>query len=834
MRIPPRARLARYVPLYVTGVILFWLFNRVLPVGAQDFTWLPNSGVSDPSNWFDPLNWGGPDQTKPPLPPVIPGPGNSVSVNTETTSAATFAPATITGGAATINQLLIGAIITKAGIEQSGTGEVIVNGPGASLTVSGTKLPTGQASLEVVSGELLVENGATLTTFGSFVGRVKGSSASVNVFGSGSTWIENGALNIGIGQVTISGGASLRAAGTVTIGLGGTLEVGTGGVGGTVNAPSIINNGTISFDLSDSTTLSAPISGPGVLFKSGSGTVTLTGIDTYTGTTTVNNGSLIVDGSIGSAQTVVDPGGSLGGIGFLSGNLLNNGTVSPGNPVGTLKVGGNYTQTAGGTLRISVGGLDFGQFSLLAVDGHATLGGNLQLISLNNFKLQVGNTIKFLTAHKGISGTFSAIENPFISDTIVQAQVVLIPDAVEIEGTQGSFASLPGLTPNELAVAKALDSAAGDPRAAALFAFLNSQPLANLPHDLNLIAPAQISSMNATTVSLGKVQASNIGSRLLNIRAGSTGFSSSGFGITGGAASFDGGLAGPNGAEGKAGPPVFAPTPENRWGVFVTGTGEFTNVDSTPNAAGYNVNTGGITAGIDYRLTPNLVIGLDGSYAHTNVNLDGGGNVEVNAGTVGLYATAFANGFYLDAAAGGGPNGYDTNRTALQGSASGSTNGANVNVLVAGGYDWKRGNFSIGPTATFQFSYVSINEFTETGSLAPLKIQDQNYESERTIFGARASYIWKIGNITLIPQVSAGWVHEYGSVAYSVVANFANGAGNSFTVNGPEIGRDGVLVTAGMSMLWTDRISTYVYYDGELARTNYDSHTVVGGIRVSF
>jgi uncharacterized protein with beta-barrel porin domain len=566
---------------------------------------------------------------------------------------------------------------------------------------------------------------------------------------------------------------------------------------------------------------------------SGSTVEILDGRSLTANTVTVDSqGSLIVEGSIASTQTVVNPGGLLAANGIIGGNLVNNGTVAPGN----LTISGNYTQNAGGRLAIGVAGLAPGQFSQLAVNGRASVFGTILLVPLNGFQFQIGDKLTFLNAKGGVSGTFSGIQNPFPSNTIVEAQIVVLPDAVEITGTQGSFANTPGVatTPNELAVAKALDSAAGDPRAAALFAFLNSQPLANLPHDLSLIAPTQISSMNATTVSLGKIQASNIGSRLLNVRGGSTGFSSSGFGITGGTASFDGGLAGPSGNEGKAGPPVFAPTPENRWGVFVTGTGEFTNVDSTSNAAGYNVNTGGITVGVDYRLTPNLVIGLDGSYAHTNVNLDGGGNVTVNAGTVGLYATAFADGFYLDVAASGGPNGYDTNRTALQGSASGSTEGANANVLVAGGYDWKRGNFSIGPTATFEFSYVSIDGFTETGSLAPLKFRDQSYESERTIFGAKAAYNWKIGSITLIPQVSVGWVHEYGSVAYSVIANFANGAGNSFTVNGPEIGRDGVLVTAGMSMLWTDRISTYIYYDGELARTNYDSHTVVGGVRISF
>jgi outer membrane autotransporter protein len=646
---------------------------------------------------------------------------------------------------------------------------------------------------------------------------------STGAFSSSSAFTVNSDATLDLGGFSNAIG-SLSGSGLVT---------NTGGGEGSSNAT--LTTGADDTSTTFSGTLEDGPTGTLALDKVGTGTLTLTGTNTYTGQTTVDGGSLIVDGSIASTQVVVNPAGLLGGSGLIGANVVNNGIISPGDPTGTLTISGNYTQTPNGTLRIQVGGTAPGQFGMLAVSGHASLSGTLQLVPLNGFSFQLGTKLTFLTANGGISGNFNTVQNPFVSNTIVKAEILVGTNDVVIEGTQGSFATTPGVatTPNELAVAKALDSAAGDPRAAALFAFLNSQPLGNLPHDLSLIAPTQISSMNATTVSLGKVQASNIGSRLLNVRGGSTGFSSSGFGISGGSTNFDAGLAGPSGNEGKAGP-VFAPTPENRWGVFVTGTGEFTNVDSTSNAAGYNVNTGGITVGVDYRLTPNLVIGVDGSYAHTNVNLDGGGNVTVNAGTVGLYATAFADGFYVDVAASGGPNGYDTNRTALQGSASGSTEGANANVLVAGGYDWKRGNFSIGPTATFEFSYVSIDGFTETGSLAPLKLRDQSYESERTIFGAKAAYNWKIGSITLIPQVSVGWVHEYGSVAYSVIANFANGAGNSFTVNGPAIGRDGVLVTAGMSMLWTDRISTYIYYDGELARTNYDSHTVVGGVRISF
>ena len=460
------------------------------------------------------------------------------------------------------------------------------------------------------------------------------------------------------------------------------------------------------------------------------------------------------------------------------------------------------------------------------------LGGTLQFIRLGNFNLQAGDQITFLTAKNGVSGTFTNVQNGLLgTGTIVQVEVTSLANSVVLEGVQGSFANTPGVavTPNELAVAKALDSARGDPREAALFAFLNSQPIADLPHDLSLIAPTQISSINATAVSVGKVQVSNIGQRLANVHAGAPAsvlmvFTQRRYRFRGSKRT----------DEGKSGPAVFAPTPDNRWGVFVTGLGEFTNVDSTTNAAGYNVDTGGFTFGIDYRLTPNFAIGLTAGYAHTTVNLDGGGNIDVNGGKMGLYATLFGNGFYLDAAVTGGPSGYNTHRTALQGTASGSTDGADVNALVAVGYDWKKGNLSIGPTASFQYSYVGLNSFTETGSLAPLSFPDQNTESERTAFGARASYEWKIGQITLLPQLSAAWQHEFGSTAYSVVSSFASGAGKSFTVTGPDIGRDSILVGAGATVILSERVSTYLYYDGEFARTNYLNNSVTGGVRITF
>ena len=63
-----------------------------------------------------------------------------------------------------------------------------------------------------------------------------------------------------------------------------------------------------------STSVSGTITGDGSLIKTGSGTLTLSGINSYTGPTIVNAGALIVDGSIApSSLTTVQAGALLGG-----------------------------------------------------------------------------------------------------------------------------------------------------------------------------------------------------------------------------------------------------------------------------------------------------------------------------------------------------------------------------------------------------------------------------------------------------------------------------------------------------------------------------------------
>jgi outer membrane autotransporter protein len=279
---------------------------------------------------------------------------------------------------------------------------------------------------------------------------------------------------------------------------------------------------------------------------------------------------------------------------------------------------------------------------------------------------------------------------------------------------------------------------------------------------------------------------------------------------------------------------ALQPGPENRWGVWVAGFGDFVNVDSDSNAKGYDFTTGGFSVGIDYRIIAHLAIGAMGEYAHTWTSLKPSGDIDVNSGRGGIYATWFDHGIYLNGAIYGGHNDYSSSRASLGGTANGGTGGAQFSTFLSGGYDSHCGHLTVGPTAALQYTYASIDSFSEHGSLAPLNIHSQSAESLRTDFGFRASYLWQIGKVAVEPSLRVAWEHEYKYSALPITAGFAGIPGPSATFFGPSEGHDSAIVSAGISVHWTPAIATYVNYDGQLARGQYDSNAVTGGVRISF
>jgi outer membrane autotransporter protein len=166
-------------------------------------------------------------------------------------------------------------------------------------------------------------------------------------------------------------------------------------------------------------------------------------------------------------------------------------------------------------------------------------------------------------------------------------------------------------------------------------------------------------------------------------------------------------------------------------------------------------------SGANTYLGKTLVIGVAAGYAHTWTNLTGNGNIDVNSGRAGLYATYYQRGLYLSGYLGGAYNSYSTRRDALEGNATGNTDGGEFDAYVGGGYEFQYQGFSVGPIASLQYTYVDVSEETESGSLAPLRIVSQSQGSLRTNLGLSASYTWKAGRVLVTPSVRASWQHEY-------------------------------------------------------------------------
>ncbi|CAN7585083.1 autotransporter domain-containing protein [Bosea sp. LjRoot237] len=221
----------------------------------------------------------------------------------------------IGGGTLVVDQ---GGTLTNPGWGLVVYSNLRIDGVGSSVTTD-VFLLQGLAS----NASLIISGGARLTvTLGAAVQADFGGSASALVTGAGSLWTIPNTFAIGPGSadptsVTLAEGGELRiTAGDLVIDTLGTLNLGNGGTAGllTIAAGAIVNDGAIVADFTDTATLAYDISGSGTLTKRGSGVLTLTGTNTYTGGTTLAGGVL----SVAAEANLGDVSGAL----TLNGGVL--------------------------------------------------------------------------------------------------------------------------------------------------------------------------------------------------------------------------------------------------------------------------------------------------------------------------------------------------------------------------------------------------------------------------------------------------------------------------------------------------------------------------------
>ena len=713
------------------------------------------------------------------------------------------------------------------------------------LTLGGTGIINNSSVLQTITGGgtsgILRVNAGTLTNVNlamtssnvEFAGTASAGNASIsnvsNVNMKNSSTLANATVTKngnsllfldtssgGQASIILNGNSQLRFSNYI---LSGTT-IGSLAGAGTVNLTDISNGQNKSLVIggnNQSTIFSGQIVGGGGLIaivKEGSGTLTLTGNNTYAGGTAISGGTLAVNGSLASNVNVL-AGGNLGGTGTIGGNVTVQGAISPGNSIGTINIVGNYIQNPGSTYQVEVAG----QSDLINITGNATINGGTVAVLAGAGARRTTYTI--VTATGGVTGTYQGL-----TSNLAFVTPSLSYDANNVFLTlQTSFAGGGG-TGNEIAVGGALDKisavAEGD-----LDTVVTA--LANLDRLQGLRALDAISGQ--PYADFGTMNVNNA-ALFMNTLAQQMATARGGVGGTGRRQTL---------AQACDVAACDGPGPWSAWGSALGGLG---SVLGDGNTSTLTYNFGGAAMGVDYRFDPRFLAGIGVGYTHGTEWVNGfPGQAWTDSVGVAAYGSFNQGGFYVDALAG---YAYYSNQLQRQMSipglqprtATGSTGANQLLGQVETGYRfgiYAPASATVTPFGRLQASSVTQNAFTEAGAQSlNLNVAQQTTNSLRTVLGADLAGGIGLGNERKLDlALRLGWMHEFAYTGRPITAAFSGGPAAAFTVYAAAPQRDSAVIGFSAGTAVTDAAQIYLRYDGAVGGGT-DNHMLNLGVRFSW
>jgi autotransporter-associated beta strand protein len=621
----------------------------------------------------------------------------------------------------------------------------------------------------------------------------------------------------------------------------------TRGLENTVNALNFSNNAPLTIQSNGTLTLtsgtlnvqtgSSVVSGgglvtPGNFDKTGSGELDLQTNTMVNGIANVVQGLLSVNGQLTTTGgVVVDPGATLGGAGFIVGNVnVNGGNLSPGNSPGTLTFAGNLVLTGANSTIIEIESPT--NYDRIVVSGQAALGGTLNAVAYGGGTITPGARYEFLQAGR-ITGEFDSL---------------IAPEGLRVRflnsGTIGTLLFGPSsyvpmsLNPNEKNVAKALDTfitaTEGDQLTVSIA--LDSLTAEQFPAAFDQIMPGFYESLANIAIEQTYNQAQLLTQRMGSLRLGAEGFQAMGISQP---IKYD--KDGTSAADAKTVSPIVESAMATNWNAWVMANGEFSISRGLAGVPNYNNNAGGFLVGADYRLSENFAAGVFAGYEYSYAKYDGGSSTRGNSALFGLYGSyTHEDGYYADAIVSGGYTGFQTRRSIEFGSidrtARANPNSGQFSAALNLGKDFEVGKFTLGPIIGAQYTYAGIGGFTETGADSlDLALGEQNANSLRTNLGARLAYNWEVAtNITLIPEVRGFWMHEFLNEPRNISSALEGGSGPSFDYETSAPYSNSVFGGAGISAKVGDRWSASVFYNVNFGAEGYTNNIISTSLGFSF
>lgn len=680
-------------------------------------------------------------------------------------------------------------------------------------TAGGSVITSGRAGYAEFYGTSTAGNAAITTNSGGYA-----------VFGDSST-AGTAAITTNSGGYTVFWHSSTAGSATLTTSSGGNTYFADSSTAGSAT---VTTSGTGLFDISllssggltagsiagdgryllgsnsltvgsnnQSTTVSGSIEDGGVgggtggsLVKTGTGTLVLSGMNSYTGSTTVNAGALSLDGSnASSVLTVVNAGGTLGGTGTVGTTQINGGgTLSPGNSIGTITVNGTLAFGAGSTYAVEVSPSAADRAN---VSGTAALAGTLQASFAPGTSYARAYTL--LSATGGRTGTFGTFSTAGLPGGF-QTNLSYTPTDVMLNLTAALGGGM-ALSSNQSNVANALNTSfnSGNSLSSGLYGLfsMSGPPLANALNSLS--GEAQTGAQTA---------AFTFGNQFLNTVLGSTGSGGLGGSLQQAVqyASLDANEAGPE---------------PRRLRGWLAGFGGYGWLDGASGSSSVQTTTQGLAMGADWTFDGGT-LGVAVASGSSNWFLASGlGSGLGNVLQIGLYGRTGAGPLYVAVAGGWGVHGVSTNRSV---GFLGDFMSANYTVntwsgRAEAGYRITLGDHGLTPFVSVQGQAANLPGFCETsrtGSGAALCFNANTATSLRSELGIEgdANLGTLLGSKARL-QARLAWAHEYETTG-TATAWFQSLPGSTFSVSGTplpaDIGLVRVLSEFELDRTWSLRL----------------------------
>ncbi|MHC4127751.1 MAG: autotransporter family protein [Planctomycetota bacterium] len=609
-------------------------------------------------------------------------------------------------------------------------------------------------------------------------------------------------------------------------------------------------------------TLSGIIRGTGELTKTGTGALTLTRDNTYTGDTNINNGDLILDEASIAGLVNVNDRGTLRGTGTVGGDLtvFDGGTVSPGASVGTLDVGGNFDLQTGATFVVEIDA-DEATADLLDVAGTATLanGSTIEASLTGEEYIASGQTFTIIDAVGGVTdnGAVLSTDSATVTVSLILDNGFVNGDpeyALELFRANDAYSAAARGTVNKT-IGRSLDSTipiadAGPAGPAAdLLARLDSLDGSEEYNTaVTQLSPQPYSSV--TAADLGNTQ-SFVTQQAAYLAGKRAGFETYGFGPTPRAAGpLPGSLvlahddplilatAFAQAQESAPAQPAEAAPRDYRWGRYAKIQGIFIDQDTTSSRTGFDSDSFGAQFGFDYDFSGNLVAGLAFGYMYTSTDYkEGLGDMDEHSVRAGPYLSYTAGDWYLDASATFAWHFYDGQRNipSLDLTADSDYDGWDITGYLGTGYRFELDrNLYLTPMGSVLYSHFEFEDFTESGAGgANLSIDDRDADSLRSRLGANLSYRITDWAWEPIPYIYAGWEHEFlADDEDDIAASFATG-GSPFTIDTGSRDEDAVFLGLGVNVLIKRNVSAFFRFE-QVIGDNSDVSAAAGGLSVAF